>query len=54
MKSPAQFTDDDGCLWVSNFDNAGTYRCLHAEIRAMTLEDIRKEFGPLSCDRSTT
>lgn len=48
MNTPIGFTDADGCEWVRNLD--GTYRCLNAEIRSMTFNDVRAEFGPLSID----
>jgi hypothetical protein len=40
------FTDADGSEWIRNLD--GTFRCLNAEIRSMKLDDIKREFGPIS------
>ena len=46
MQTLISFTDADGCQWLRNLD--GTYRCLNAEIRSMSLSEIKQEFGPIS------
>lgn len=43
---PVHFKDAQDGEWLRNLD--GTYRCLNAEIRSVSLTDIITEFGASS------